>query len=349
MPSTYTNLGIELMADGENANTWGQKTNVNLEMVEEALSGIAVISISGGYTLPSFSDGVSNNNARKGFLRFEGSLSGSATIVLPTKDKIYGVENATSGSQPIVLSCGSGANVTIPNGKSAMIHTSVSGQNVRNLSNPDVSTDSSVISAIGKIPSSWTASAQSIFGLTDVTASGFTPSSPGQVLKVNAGATGFELADDDAGSGSGGDAATLNGQAGSYYLQYGNLSGTPTIPTNNNQLSNGAGYITSATPSADSIRSTYVSGIWTGSQFKVGSYVFLAPNDTSQYAPGSTNAASGWSYAGATDIDSSGNSVQNLKSGTVSYGTWMSMGNRQPSGYSGGWHIHAVGLFLRVV
>ena len=48
------------------------------------------------------------------------------------------------------------------------------------------------------------------------------------------------------GSGSGLDADTLDGQQGSYYSNYNNLSNKPTIPTNNNQLTNGAGYITSA-------------------------------------------------------------------------------------------------------
>ena len=46
------------------------------------------------------------------------------------------------------------------------------------------------------------------------------------------------------GSGSGLDADTLDGQQGSYYSDYNNLSNKPTIPTNNNQLTNGAGYIT---------------------------------------------------------------------------------------------------------
>jgi len=39
----------------------------------------------------------------------------------------------------------------------------------------------------------------------------------------------------------------LDGQEGSYYLNYTNLTNTPTIPTNNNQLTNGAGYVTSNT------------------------------------------------------------------------------------------------------
>ena len=48
------------------------------------------------------------------------------------------------------------------------------------------------------------------------------------------------------GAGSGLDADKLDGQQGSHYLDYNNFSNTPTIPTNNNQLTNGAGYITSA-------------------------------------------------------------------------------------------------------
>jgi len=47
------------------------------------------------------------------------------------------------------------------------------------------------------------------------------------------------------GSGSGLDSDLLDGQHGSYYSNYNNLSNKPTVPTNNNQLSNGAGYITS--------------------------------------------------------------------------------------------------------
>jgi len=46
------------------------------------------------------------------------------------------------------------------------------------------------------------------------------------------------------GTGSGLDGDLLDGQEGSYYLDYNNFTSTPTIPSNNNQLTNGAGYIT---------------------------------------------------------------------------------------------------------
>lgn len=341
MPSTYTNLGIELMADGEKANTWGSVTNTNWEMTEEALTGKATITISGDYTLSGYSDGVANNNARKFYLRFEGSLSGTAVITLPTNDKIYGIVNATSGSQSITLKCGSGNQTTIDNGNGAIIHTSTAGH-THNLS---LSTSSAVSDAISKIPSSWTNSAQSIFGLTDVTASGFTPSSVGQVLKVNAGATGFELADDDAGSGSGGDAATLNGLSGTFYNNYNNLQNLPTIPTNNTQLSNGAGYVTS---SGWTSMSSFVSG--GGATYGgVGTYIFATVNDTSNKTPGQSSiAGSSLRPSGAVRINSSGSSGPTAEIGSSGpAGYWRCMGNRVGSNTSWANATYIATLFVR--
>ena len=47
MASTFTSLGIELMATGENAGTWGTKTNTNLGMVQSAIAGYVEKSIAG--------------------------------------------------------------------------------------------------------------------------------------------------------------------------------------------------------------------------------------------------------------------------------------------------------------
>ena len=35
MASTFTPLGVELQATGENAGTWGTKTNTNLQLIEQ--------------------------------------------------------------------------------------------------------------------------------------------------------------------------------------------------------------------------------------------------------------------------------------------------------------------------
>ena len=48
MASTFTDLGIEIMATGENAGTWGTKTNTNLQIVEKAVAGYVEKSIAGG-------------------------------------------------------------------------------------------------------------------------------------------------------------------------------------------------------------------------------------------------------------------------------------------------------------
>ena len=48
MASTYTPLGIEKMATGENAGTWGTKTNANLDLIEQVLGGFKHVSIAGG-------------------------------------------------------------------------------------------------------------------------------------------------------------------------------------------------------------------------------------------------------------------------------------------------------------
>ena len=48
MASTFTPLGIEKMATGENAGTWGTKTNTNLEIIEQIAGGFIQKSIAGG-------------------------------------------------------------------------------------------------------------------------------------------------------------------------------------------------------------------------------------------------------------------------------------------------------------
>jgi hypothetical protein len=48
MASTYTPLGIEKMATGENAGTWGTKTNANLDLIEQVTGGYKSLSIAGG-------------------------------------------------------------------------------------------------------------------------------------------------------------------------------------------------------------------------------------------------------------------------------------------------------------
>ena len=48
MPSTYTGLGVDKMATGENAGTWGTATNTNLDIIEQFAGGYIEVDINGG-------------------------------------------------------------------------------------------------------------------------------------------------------------------------------------------------------------------------------------------------------------------------------------------------------------
>lgn len=135
MPSTYTNdLRLELIAVGEGSgsapNDWGSKTNVNLTSIAGALgAGIEQMASDADATI-TMVDGAADE-FRSLFLKITsaGSLTATRTLTFApnTISKLWIVENATTGSQSITISQGSGANVTIENGKSKIIYTDGAG------------------------------------------------------------------------------------------------------------------------------------------------------------------------------------------------------------------------------
>lgn len=135
MPSTYTNdLRLELIAVGEGAgsapNDWGSKTNVNLTSIAGALgAGIEQMASDADATI-TMADGAADE-FRSLFLKITSAASLTATRTLTfapnTISKLWIIENATTGSQSITISQGSGANVTIENGKSKIIYTDGAG------------------------------------------------------------------------------------------------------------------------------------------------------------------------------------------------------------------------------
>jgi hypothetical protein len=118
------------MATGEKSGTWGTITNTNLELIGEALGyGTEAIATDADTTITmadATSDGV-----RALYLKITSgvSLTATRTVTLApnTVSKVWIVENATSGSQSISISQGSGANVTIPNGAVKIIYTDGAG------------------------------------------------------------------------------------------------------------------------------------------------------------------------------------------------------------------------------
>ena len=89
MPSTYNNLGIQLMATGENAGTWGTKTNTNLDSIAETWGYISIDVASGDVTL-AMTDGTAANG-RNFILELTGTLAGNRILNIP----------ATAGTGPV--------------------------------------------------------------------------------------------------------------------------------------------------------------------------------------------------------------------------------------------------------
>jgi hypothetical protein len=115
MASTYTPLGIELMATGENAGTWGTKTNANLNLVEQLAGGFKTLSIAGGAqtTALTVADGALTGTAQARMIEFTGSISGSQIVTIPNDVvNFYILKNSTSGSQTVQFKYASGSGAT---------------------------------------------------------------------------------------------------------------------------------------------------------------------------------------------------------------------------------------------
>ena len=114
MASTYNELGIELMATGENAGTWGTKTNTNLDIIQQAIAGYVAQAVTdGGTTALTITDGsTSTSVARNIVIKLTGALTGTSTVTVPDSvEKLYIVENATTGSQTVTFKTASGTGV----------------------------------------------------------------------------------------------------------------------------------------------------------------------------------------------------------------------------------------------
>jgi hypothetical protein len=114
MASTYNELGIELMATGENAGTWGTKTNTNLDIIQQAIAGYVAQAVTdGGTTTLTITDGsTSTSVARNMIIKLTGALTGTSTVTVPDSvEKLYIVNNATTGSQTVTFKTESGTGV----------------------------------------------------------------------------------------------------------------------------------------------------------------------------------------------------------------------------------------------
>lgn len=122
MPSTYSNLKIQLMATGENNTTWGNVTNTNLgTALEEAIVGSADVTFASANVTLTLTDTNSTQTARNMRLNLTGTTGGSTrNLVVPSIEKPYIVNNGCADSVVVKTSAGTG--ITVPAGKTTWVY-----------------------------------------------------------------------------------------------------------------------------------------------------------------------------------------------------------------------------------
>ena len=116
MASTYTDLGLELMATGENAGTWGNKTNANLNLIEQLTGGVnsQAVTDSGTPTALTIVDGNVTGTAQQRVIELTGTISGNRIVTWPLlTENFYLIKNGTSGAYTVQLKAVSGSGATV--------------------------------------------------------------------------------------------------------------------------------------------------------------------------------------------------------------------------------------------
>ena len=121
MASTYSSdLKLELMATGENAGTWGTKTNTNLELVQQAIAGFESITLSSGSTTTLVMSNASISTARNMVIKFATiTLSGATTVTIPDSIEKFYIFDCSLITNPtnLTIKTASGTGFTLDSSK----------------------------------------------------------------------------------------------------------------------------------------------------------------------------------------------------------------------------------------
>ena len=193
MASSYTtSFGIEKIGSGEQSGAWGTTTNHNLDILDR-IASFKAVGLSGTthtLTVREASPGSGTENLQDGMyrvIRFTGALGANNTVTVApnTTAAFFIMVNATtdsgsSGPYSVIVSQGSGANITIENGKSAIVYMDGAGSGaavVDAVANLQLAT----VTASGDITASGTFNALGDTAADDKAAMGYT-SAEGLIL-----------------------------------------------------------------------------------------------------------------------------------------------------------------------
>ena len=125
MASTYSSdLKLELMATGENAGTWGTKTNTNLNLVQQAVAGYQAIDVASSDVALAMSD-ATISNARNATLKFTGTLAANRTVTIPNSiEKVYNIVDGTNhANYTLTFKTVSGSGVLLCEGNNYVVYS----------------------------------------------------------------------------------------------------------------------------------------------------------------------------------------------------------------------------------
>jgi hypothetical protein len=137
MPSSYsTDLKLELMVTGEASNTWGDKTNSNWNLIQQAVAGYQSLALTSTTTTLAMSN-ATISNARNMVLELTGTLSANSTVNLPDGiEKFYVVKDSvTHGAYTLTFKTTSGSGFTTENGKAYLAYSDGTNMNGVSLTN----------------------------------------------------------------------------------------------------------------------------------------------------------------------------------------------------------------------
>ena len=123
MASTYSSdLKLELMATGENAGTWGTKTNANLNLIQQSVAGYQAIDVASSDVALAMSD-ATISNARNATLKFTGTLAGNRVVTVPDSiEKVYNIVDGTNhANYTLTIKTASGTGVLLCEGNNYVV------------------------------------------------------------------------------------------------------------------------------------------------------------------------------------------------------------------------------------
>ena len=140
--STYTSsLGLEQITPGDQAGLWGNTTNNNLALIDQAVTGVTPVNFAGlsgqTYTLTDFDGAV--DESRSAVLNITGIAAGSNTIVIPNKQKMYLVRNNT-GQNVVFQTPTPTTTYTVGAGNSILIFCNGNNEVFTGIASPSVGT-----------------------------------------------------------------------------------------------------------------------------------------------------------------------------------------------------------------